>query len=40
VDLEEKTGKRINIMPDESMAGDQIVLQAFDTRAMLLNVVF
>jgi ribonuclease E len=39
VELEEKTGKRINIMPDESLAGDQIVLQAVDGRGNLMGLV-
>jgi Ribonuclease G/E len=39
VELEEKTGKRITIMPDESLAGDQVVMQPFDTRGMLMNLV-
>jgi ribonuclease E len=39
VELEEKTGKRINIIPDESLAGDQIVLAPVDTRGNALNLL-
>ena len=39
VDLEEKTGKRITITPDESLAGDQISIAAYDLRNSLLNLV-
>jgi Rne/Rng family ribonuclease len=39
VELEEKTGKRINITPDEKLAGDQIVIQAIDVRGVILNVL-
>jgi Rne/Rng family ribonuclease len=39
VELEEKTGKRINITADDSLAGDQIVIQPHDARGSLLNLV-
>jgi Rne/Rng family ribonuclease len=39
VDLEEKTGKRINITPDEGLAGDQIVIQPYDVRGSLLSIL-
>ena len=39
VELEEKTGKRINISPDPMLAGDAILLEAYDARNSLLNVV-
>ncbi|MGN6371334.1 MAG: Rne/Rng family ribonuclease [Phycisphaerae bacterium] len=39
VELEEKTNKRITVIPDEKMAGDQIVLDPYDVRGSLLNVV-
>ncbi len=39
VELEEKTGKRINITPDEALAGDQILLQPFDGRGILMNLL-
>ncbi|MEI8194529.1 MAG: Rne/Rng family ribonuclease [Phycisphaerae bacterium] len=39
VDLEDKTGKRINITADATLAGDGIVLEAYDARASLLNLV-
>ena len=37
LELEEKTGKRITIAPDDTLAGDQIVLQPFDPRGTALN---
>ncbi|MCL2648311.1 MAG: Rne/Rng family ribonuclease [Phycisphaerales bacterium] len=37
VDLEEKSGKRITISPDESLAGDQIGISAYDGRGSFLN---
>ena len=39
VDLEDKTGKRINITADATLAGDGIVLEAYDARPSLLNLV-
>ena len=39
VELEEKTGKRINITADDALAGDQIVLQPFDGRGNVLNLL-
>lgn len=39
VELEEKTGKRINISADDTLAGDQIVIQLFDPRESLINAV-
>jgi ribonuclease E len=39
VDLEEKTNKRITIIPDEKLAGDQIILDPYDARGGLINVV-
>ncbi len=38
VELEEKSGKRIGITSDESLAGDQIIIQPHDARGSLLNV--
>ncbi len=37
VELEEKTGKRITIIPDDTLAGDQIVLQPYDARGSVLG---
>ncbi len=39
LELEEKTGKRINITSDDTLAGDQIVLAAFDTRGTAMSLV-
>lgn len=39
VDLEEKTGKRINITADDMLAGDQIVIQPYDGRGILMNLL-
>jgi ribonuclease E len=39
VDLEDKSNKRITVIPDDKLAGDQIVLEAHDARGSLLNVV-
>jgi ribonuclease E len=39
LELEEKTGKRINITSDDTLAGDQIVIQAFDGRGTAMNMV-
>jgi ribonuclease E len=39
LDLEEKTGKRISILPDDMLAGDQIVIQPYDGRGTLLGLV-
>jgi ribonuclease E len=39
VELEDKTNKRITIIPDEKLAGDQIVLDPYDARGILINVV-
>ncbi len=39
VDLEDKTNKRITIIADEKLAGDQIILDPYDARGVLLNVV-
>ncbi|HUO07883.1 MAG TPA: Rne/Rng family ribonuclease [Phycisphaerae bacterium] len=39
VDLEEKSNKRITVIPDDKLAGDQIVLEPYDARGSLLNVV-
>jgi ribonuclease E len=39
VELEEKTGKRINIIADEAMAGDQIVIQPYDMRGILMGLM-
>jgi ribonuclease E len=39
VELEEKTGKRIAIVPDDKLAGDQIVIQPVDGRGNLMNLV-
>jgi ribonuclease E len=39
VDLEEKTGKRINITADDMLAGDQIVIQPYDARGILMNLL-
>jgi ribonuclease E len=38
VELEDKTNKRITIIPDEKLAGDQIVLDPYDVRGSLINV--
>ena len=38
VNLEEKTGKRISVAPDDTLAGDQIVLVPIDTRGTPLNI--
>jgi hypothetical protein len=32
-------GKRINISPDEKLAGDRVVIQAIDVRGGILNVM-
>ena len=37
LELEEKTGKRINITPDDTLAGDQILIQPFDTRGTAMT---
>ena len=39
VDLEDKTNKRITVIPDDKLAGDQIVLDPYDARGSLLNVI-
>lgn len=39
VDLEDKAAKRINITGDNTLAGDAILLEAYDARGSLLNVV-
>ena len=39
VDLEEKSTKRINVVPDATLAGDAVLLEAYDGRGSLLNVV-
>ena len=39
VELEDKTSKRITVIPDDKLAGDQIVLDPYDARGSLLNVV-
>ena len=39
LELEEKTGKRINITPDDTLAGDQIVLQPFDGRGTAMTLI-
>jgi ribonuclease E len=39
VDLEDKTGKRINITADDALAGDQILIQPYDARNSLLNLL-
>ncbi len=39
VELEEKTNKRITVIPDDKLAGDQIVLDPYDARGSLLNVI-
>ncbi len=39
VELEDKTGKRIAINSDDKLAGDQIVIQPFDGRGILMNLV-
>jgi len=39
VELEDKTGKRINIGADDTLAGDQIVIQLYDVRGSLINAV-
>ncbi len=39
VDLEEKAGKRINITADDTLAGDQILIQPYDIRGSLLNII-
>jgi hypothetical protein len=39
VDLEDKTNKRITIIADEKLAGDQIILDPYDARGSLLNIV-
>ncbi len=39
VELEEKTGKRITIGADDTLAGDQIVIQLYDVRSLLINAV-
>lgn len=39
VELEEKSGKRINIVPDGTLAGDGIVFEAYDARASMLNLI-
>jgi len=38
VELEDKTGKRLTITSDANLAGDAIVMEAFDARNSLLNV--
>jgi hypothetical protein len=37
--LEDKTGKRINITADPTLAGDQLVIEPFDARESRLNVL-
>ena len=39
VELEEKSGKRINVVADATLAGDAILLEAYDARGSLLNLV-
>ena len=39
VDLEEKSGKRINVSPDETLAGDQIAITPFNLNSVQLNLV-
>ena len=39
VELEERTGKRINITADPNIAGDAIVIEGYDARSSMLNVV-
>jgi Rne/Rng family ribonuclease len=39
VELEDKTGKRINITADPTLAGDQLVIEPFDARESRLNVL-
>ena len=39
VDLEEKSGKRITITSDATLAGDQIVIAPYDSRNSLLNLI-
>ncbi|HVX85795.1 MAG TPA: Rne/Rng family ribonuclease [Phycisphaerae bacterium] len=39
VELEEKTGKRINITADPALAGDQLVIDPFDARESRLNII-
>jgi ribonuclease E len=39
LELEEKTGKRINITSDDSLAGDQIVLTPFDGRGVQMSLM-
>ncbi|NNM84658.1 MAG: Rne/Rng family ribonuclease [Phycisphaerales bacterium] len=37
VALEDRSGKRFNIYPDAALAGDAVLLEAFDIRGNLLN---
>lgn len=39
LELEEKSGKRINVSPDETVAGDQVVFEPFSATGNLINVV-
>lgn len=39
VELEDKTGKRINITADPTLAGDQLVIEPYDARESRLNVL-
>ncbi len=39
VDMEERTGKRFNITGDANLSGDAVLLEAFDGRGNLLNLI-
>ena len=39
VDMEERTGKRFNITGDAGLSGDAVLLEAFDARGNLLNLI-
>lgn len=39
VELEDHSGKRINITPDRALAGDAIQIEAYDARNSLVNVL-
>jgi ribonuclease E len=38
VELEERSGRRIGVLPDAILAGDTVLIEAFDVRGSLMNV--
>jgi len=40
VELEERSGRRIGILPDAALAGDAVLIEAYDSRGNLMNVSF